>query len=1273
MRRILYLALILSARFANAQSNVVPICDQQTTSHCWYLAGASTLTTDRVLTLGDGLITSPANILVQSGSSSVYPYVGLGRTAPDAYLGVVAVANNFATGTLPGDLAVLTENSANAVMLGSGSSGGAVMWVIGGDVGIGTRSPAAQLDLTGDAIIRGSSPAINAVNGYIEAQGFLSAVSGGSWQGVTSTTDGALLRGYGVAQNAGGTAGGYFDFAPITYPPSGSTDCYDAFGNHANQPKPLNGLSSFGANDLIWWNSLSPLQGYQYPYTTSAATLVPPYPNSYATCATTVTANVFYGTNTNGYIWAMGGFASGLDAFNTVHLFNGGVTAQSLLAGGFYSQGTVTYSHGTLSAPTFLGGYVATGIADQPPGYNPSAPTAWNCYSIATCDNPLTASMNVEPGIMYWDTTKNAGLGCENIETGSSGSPAWSCILTANSFLPTYTAYIASPTAESSIAFQTQYYNGSSSAYNFQVDYYGDISIAGNLHGLGYMDLSNYSTATGCTDIWSNNVTFPSPHGAGFSANDAVWWVGPSPLYGGSPSNCAPSPFINWNGTSGAQQVTNGINVNEYIASLSGLASLSSSYNSIQSLTGGIFAGTTLVTGQPWFMQGYTSSTSLLTPSGGFGNYITSATYVSGGTVTGSTGQYCAVGPFNGGTFQVGAQGLAVLTGTNSIAGATIGFINPTSGALQGGFYYSSSPTSAALNNGSNVVWPGHTPASCSGTIAISSTVSPVYWGGIGHKSGSVYWYWNSTTASWNTVDFAASSSGCTSPTCTMYAAYPSSQGTIAFQTQYYTGSASLYNFQLDYFGDISNAGPGNFSTGSEYETNSKLGVSVNPVAIRQQMSNAFASDIALSGAVIIPITVSSTEVDGVSGMVAAYGAGTNAVGVFGGAIAKIASANVWSMNSLVSDFDATANTSVAATNLIGMEMDVNVHNASTVNVLGLEISGNSVYTGSQAGTGASSAIYIHGHYASGNGPPLWQYPLFLEEGSGIIGIHIDARGPCASNCNGQASQQIEFWGRYTDGSPRPVELYADYRGNLILESGTGTQIPYNGLWINHTTDDGSGAALQVSGAINATSTIQSSVTGSTVSFQAPGFSVSGTGATSVYSLTIGAGGCSSCPYVPLSGGTMTGSLWVEGGIIIGYGTSDQVATGGAEWQPSNSATVSLGDSTHTFYTIAVSNITTPSGSQIIMANGGLTVDDSSTNAAIYTLNTCVSCNSGGGGLGIYDLSVAGSVFNKLSIASGGSLVLPSPSTSCSGKPSGTIVAIGWVSGTTPGTATVCP
>jgi len=86
---------------------------------------------------------------------------------------------------------------------------------------------------------------------------------------------------------------------------------------------------------------------------------------------------------------------------------------------------------------------------------------------------------------------------------------------------------------------------------------------------------------------------------------------------------------------------------------------------------------------------------------------VQSATYVSGGSVTGSAGDGCFVGTFNNSST---ALATVKLTGTNTLAGAAITFnISHGSGAT-------AAPTSAALTSGS---------ATCSGTITISSTLSP--------------------------------------------------------------------------------------------------------------------------------------------------------------------------------------------------------------------------------------------------------------------------------------------------------------------------------------------------------------------------------------------------------------------------------------------------------------------------------------------------------------------------------------------------------------------
>ena len=353
----------------------------------------------------------------------------------------------------------------------------------------------------------------------------------------------------------------------------------------------------------------------------------------------------------------------------------------------------------------------------------------------------------------------------------------------------------------------------------------------------GYLDWSILSyppvSSGGCTDIWSNNTTLPvvTPQQPGgvFNPNDTVSWNGPSPLYGASPSNCGPSPFIQFGGgtvnTSGTSvtlvsgstfntawtnggemliggliytiatvnsstsitltssagtntgatysagflQNANGLNFNSYIGSLTGIASFSSAYDSIQSLSGGLSVGTSLLSGQPWIMQGYAASSGFVSvpatypAAGSDGNYISAATYtgnVGTVTVTGPIGSYCAVGPFSGGGY--GAAGIAVLTTANTISGATITMVNHSSGVIQGGIFYTSGGAgqTAILNNGSQVVWYGHVPAQCTGTINVTTTLLPVYWGGLSYQGGSVYYYYNSTTATWNTVDFSGLTGG---------------------------------------------------------------------------------------------------------------------------------------------------------------------------------------------------------------------------------------------------------------------------------------------------------------------------------------------------------------------------------------------------------------------------------------------------------------------------------------------------------------------------------
>ena len=91
---------------------------------------------------------------------------------------------------------------------------------------------------------------------------------------------------------------------------------------------------------------------------------------------------------------------------------------------------------------------------------------------------------------------------------------------------------------------------------------------------------------------------------------------------------------------------------------------------------------------------------------------LRTATYTSGASVTGTVGQNCTVGSFNGGG--TGAAAYLILTGSNTVATTQpLDITNIGSG-------FTSAPTSATLSNGAAV---GAGAATCSGTIAISSTL----------------------------------------------------------------------------------------------------------------------------------------------------------------------------------------------------------------------------------------------------------------------------------------------------------------------------------------------------------------------------------------------------------------------------------------------------------------------------------------------------------------------------------------------------------------------
>lgn len=99
----------------------------------------------------------------------------------------------------------------------------------------------------------------------------------------------------------------------------------------------------------------------------------------------------------------------------------------------------------------------------------------------------------------------------------------------------------------------------------------------------GYIEIAPTTyPGTSCTDVFGNVVNQPvlMPGLPAFGTNDTVMWVSRSPEPGATPPGCLPSPFS-------AQQVY-GLNVSTYVYSLVGFATNRKSFNSFESLSGGL-------------------------------------------------------------------------------------------------------------------------------------------------------------------------------------------------------------------------------------------------------------------------------------------------------------------------------------------------------------------------------------------------------------------------------------------------------------------------------------------------------------------------------------------------------------------------------------------------------------------------------------------------------------------------------------------------------------
>jgi hypothetical protein len=357
-------------------------------------------------TLGAVILFDPGNGIPAAGSDTQVQYNRLGILGADP---------NFEWNYSTGQLYIkqtLSATGSNLVLdsipnFDSGidfNDNGVFKWVLGKN----TTQAFQLFDAVANQVVlnvpsgAGQNIILSPTSSTVQVQGNV-LTNANSYQGFTSTTDGAFLRGFGVAQTGNNLSGGYIDVAPITYNPYDSpTQCLDVYGNPVQQPVPLTGITNFAAHHSILWNGLSPSMPAN------------------GSCGTPLPVDLIYGLFLNTYMFARGGYSTDQISYNSIQSLMGGVFAQSLIAGRFYPAGTVTTT-GTLANGANLGGYIQVGHSNGPPV---CAGTYPNCGSIATVTNPLTLYDNVEQGTLYFDDA----LQCFNGAFGTGPTFSWQCL-----------------------------------------------------------------------------------------------------------------------------------------------------------------------------------------------------------------------------------------------------------------------------------------------------------------------------------------------------------------------------------------------------------------------------------------------------------------------------------------------------------------------------------------------------------------------------------------------------------------------------------------------------------------------------------------------------------------------------------------------------------------------------------------------------------------------------------------------------------------------------
>jgi len=570
-----------------------------------------------------------------------------------------------------------------------------------------------------------------------------------SWQSINGGAQGAgaYLAGHAIVPYS--STGGYIDFEVLGY---------------ANFPAPLNGLGSFGANDVLLWASAT---------------------NS------TVTPNSTYGLQTNAFIMAAGGFAVPNTAsapYNNTDVIQakaGGVTARWLIASDslflvaesapalsasgqsrFYMDSTSHSVKVSMDGAAYRDLFGASSVAgsDTMLQYNSSSSfgadgnltwdytgqaltvkgktgvAAYAALLVTDSNSPHTAYIQSDGGFLTNNTNQNA------IQAPSGGVTAALLIATDSWFLVQEAAPALSASG------QTRLYMDSTShkvrisqngaAY---VDLLGSVAVAGSDQQIQY----NHAGAFGADANFYWDYTNKTFHVKGASASAAVIESSAVAVLDVVSNAGVANTYANFRGFSYSGS---GFNIGTLLDGYSyrGSAISPSSTvagDSLMSFRGFGWAGSAKAFGGQFALIAGSNWTS-----------ISAETYLSFyTTAAGSTSVLEHV--------RITGLGHVLINATvDDSSGAVLqmtGFVSATVGYYSAG---SAFDTFKALAGGAHLGL-GVTVDQALYSKTLSSSPNPpgAGYAAFAHNSGSTWWYYNPSTSAWSTVNLAALSGGVTS------------------------------------------------------------------------------------------------------------------------------------------------------------------------------------------------------------------------------------------------------------------------------------------------------------------------------------------------------------------------------------------------------------------------------------------------------------------------------------------------------------------------------